>query len=138
MGCATDADCSAGMDGRCLPSRFYSCQCSYSDCNADSDCPTGQDCACSVTLRFTNGNGPNQCVPANCASDADCASGFCSPSYSTSSPCQYFVAGYYCHTAQDECGINSDCVVDGIGYAACVFQPEIGHWACVLGQICNG
>jgi hypothetical protein len=136
-GCATDADCTAGQGGRCIFAGFYSCACSYDTCNADSDCPTGQDCACRLTFRNTNGNGPNQCVPANCVSDADCTSGLCSPSYSTGS-CESFVVGYYCHTAQDECGVNADCVAGGIGYPVCAFRPELGHWACVLGEFCSG
>jgi hypothetical protein len=135
-GCATDADCTAGLGGRCSVSGSF-CACSYDTCNADSDCPTGQDCACRLTFRYTNGNGPNQCVPANCVSDADCTSGLCSPSNSAGA-CQSVVAGYYCHTAQDECGVDADCVITGPGYPACVFRPELGHWACVLGEFCAG
>ena len=134
--CTTAADCTAGQNGRCVSGRV-DCSCIYDQCNSDSDCPAGQDCACHLAYRGTMGAGPNSCVPANCQSDADCASGFCSPSYTTGA-CESYVDGYYCHTAQDECGVNADCVADGIGYPVCAYRPELGHWACVLGDFCAG
>jgi hypothetical protein len=136
--CKTDADCTAGANGRCNGGGIVYCTCTYDDCNSDADCAAGQDCACRITLRGTpNGTGPNHCVAANCRSDADCASGFCSPS-PKADYCQSYVDGYYCHVSADECGVDRDCVVDGSGYAVCAYQPSVGHWACVLGPVCAG
>ena len=137
--CATDADCTAGQNGRCDGGGIVVCACTYDQCNHDGDCGSGQACACRVTVRSApTGSGPNSCVPANCRTDADCGpGGFCSPSY-TADYCQSYVDGYYCHTASDECGTNADCVADEGGYAVCAYQPTLGHWACVLGPVCAG
>src|SRR5262245_29040801 len=73
-GCATDADCKAGRNGRCGP-RSYEAPtediCYYDACNVDADCATGAACACG------NGSatGPHTCVPAACRTDTDCGDG---------------------------------------------------------------
>jgi hypothetical protein len=136
--CSVDADCTAGPNGRCYGGGIVLCSCSYEDCKSDSDCSAGQDCACHLTLRGApSGGGPNTCVPANCRSDADCASGFCSPSYKADY-CESYVDGYYCHTPDDECGVNADCVADAAEYAVCAYDSTLGHWACIAGPFCAG
>jgi hypothetical protein len=137
--CKTDADCIAAQNGRCNGGGTVTCVCTYDQCDSDSDCSAGQDCACRITLRGTpDGAGPNRCVSANCRSDADCgASGFCSASR-TSGACESYVDGYYCHTPADECGVDADCIPDRIGYPVCAYRQDLGHWACLLGEFCNG
>jgi hypothetical protein len=137
--CATDADCTAGQDGRCTGGGIAICTCTYDQCNRDSDCSGGQACACHVTLRgLPQGSGPNTCVTANCRSDADCGSGgVCSPSMSVTA-CVSAIDGYYCHTPKDECGTDADCVADEVGVPACVYDSVRGHWACTLRSFCAG
>jgi hypothetical protein len=95
-GCATDADCTGGANGRCLP-RFQGCACTYS-CEVDADCGSGEICLC--------GDAVNRCVPAECTRDADCGGGFCA-TMNTSTKCEQRAVA--CLTADDTCVVDSDC-----------------------------
>jgi hypothetical protein len=124
--CATDADCTAGMNGRCLvttvAARFN--YCSYDACFADSDCSASEVCRCREAP-----NDANVCTLGNCAVDSDCgAGGYCSPS-AAFDRINFGVAGYFCHTPGDECVDDEDCRVDG-GNAECAWSADAGHWAC--------
>ena len=69
----------------------------------------------------------NECVPGNCRVDADCGAGwFCSPTVGLVGPF-YGVAGHYCHTADDTCVDDGDCIDDTY---YCAYSREVGHWAC--------
>jgi hypothetical protein len=51
--CWQDSDCTAGTNGRCLPSPGpMACMsgCSYDSCSSDSDCPTNIPCDCRAQL----------------------------------------------------------------------------------------
>src|SRR5581483_2271997 len=103
--CLADTDCSAGQNGRCLPTPGIACvpECSYDVCRTDTDCATGGPCACRASSTDST---PNVCVPGNCLVDSDCGpSGFCSPS-GLIGTCGI---GYYCHTPNDSCVDDADC-----------------------------
>jgi hypothetical protein len=148
--CKSDADCTAGMNGRCFlnsdPCRTY---CSYDECLADTDCPAGQPCMCRTS---GTEKAPNSCVAgSSCATDADCGKcGFCSLSSqrtmlqcSLVNPCSGCDAGdtvkctclgvtseaFACHTMNDECTNDSDCPAMG-GY--CAYADDKKHWACAM------
>src|SRR6185312_13230497 len=94
----------------------------------DADCGSGGVCSCAgSTFEYAHAT-RNICVPANCRVDADCSPYLCSPSNSDGGPF-YGVQGYYCHTGNDTCGRDSDCVQNGTqGY--CMFAAEVAHWTC--------
>lgn len=127
--CLSDADCTAGDNGRCANNRdIWSC--SYDTCYSDSACTSGGPCAC----EGGSGYAGNTCLPGNCQTDADCgANGYCSP---TLGGCGNYggVIGYFCHTAADKCVDDADCAspTQGLGY--CMYSPEVGHWSCGYGQ----
>lgn len=122
--CTEDADCTDGLNGRCVSEpRSGFPYCSYDQCLTDDDCDGGL-CEC--------GGGeiaPNVCQPGNCVTDADCGdTGYCSP---TQGDCGAYVGtvGYYCHTCDDECVTDADC--GGDPYTTyCAYDPGVGHWRC--------
>ena len=122
--CATHADCTAGINGRCSLGQIGEF-CSYDECFIDAHCADGKVCSCDGAYF----SGANTCVPANCRVNADCTSGRCSPSYGClmgGSP-----EGWYCRTAADECATDSQCT----DYAAgrCAYNSTLSHWACDYG-----
>jgi hypothetical protein len=119
--CGSDAECTAGENGRC-----YYRRCTYDDCFSDSDCTGGGLCICAAD------NDPlgNRCLPAgNCRTDADCtlAGSYCYPSIARAC---YFsgddIVGYYCSTPVDECRTDHDCNY----YGQCLYDTSRGHWIC--------
>ena len=126
--CKTNADCTAGTNGKCdiAGGGAFICACFYDTCTSDSECSTGGPCACQGSPYQFESNG---CAPAgNCRVDADCgASGYCSPSGGAG--CSGSIAGYYCHVAADECVDDADCKSTS-GPTACTFDKTKKHWAC--------
>jgi hypothetical protein len=153
--CLRDADCTAGVNGRCttpgLP--FAICGlCSYDECFSDADCSSGVPCACRASAGDAQAN---HCLTAsNCAVDADCGpGGYCSPSVvddfcfcpstalcdatdkcyagTTEVPCACGDScghGTFCHTKADTCLDDEDCGTSG----TCNFDKLAGHWQCAL------
>jgi hypothetical protein len=123
--CIRDEDCSSGENGRCEQRRGL--RCTYDQCFADSDCNRGGPCACEGRV----GSDSNACLSGNCRTDAECGSGYCSPSFGD---CGGYsgVIGYYCHTPEDTCVDDTDCSESGAGY--CMYRPEVAHWACGYGS----
>ena len=122
IGCASDAECTQGKNGRCRPGNRGVRSCTYDECLSDAECTKGGPCICK-----TNQFDHNRCAPGNCRTDADCGEdGYCSPSLGS---CGNYsgVVGYYCHTCMDECAEDSDCKEPG-GY--CAYEPTRGHWRC--------
>jgi len=143
--CASDSECTDGVNGRCFPFEGLVGPggCSYDECFTDSDCGSKTPCLC----RFSStDNNANVCdVAGNCAVDSDCGPGrYCSPSVqiipdqlanvcSGSGP-------YYCHTASDLCINDSDCafLLDAglptssspIYAYACAYNPQDSRWEC--------
>lgn len=140
VGCKADADCTnvpGGQNGRCIPdggpfpaNRWH---CDYDRCFEDAGCGSGV-CGCGHGWAPGIRNG-HQCVGGNCRTDADCQSGqgFCSPSLMFQG-CSAQIAGYFCHTARDECNNNSDCGTEGEDSKACVYVDS--SWTCVLVRPC--
>ena len=73
-------------------------------------------------------------MAGNCQIDADCGDGgYCSP---TQGDCGSYtgIIAYYCHTAQDTCVNDSECIDPERGPGYCMYRPELGHWQCGYGQ----
>lgn len=125
--CTTDADCTDGINGRCNGNGHDGWNCTYDRCFADDECSGGGVCECEGGFR----SDANVCLPGDCRTDADCATGFCSP---TLGSCGDYTGtvGWFCHTCEDECVDDSDCAGDGgiFGAPYCAFDPALGHWAC--------
>jgi hypothetical protein len=125
--CARHADCTEGVNGRCVTSNvgraggvYY---CEYDHCATDADCDPGKICYCtaSISARCLN--------VGNCQTDADCGGGsysYCSPSMSWDCGGYRPIDGYHCHTASDTCLDDSDC--SGMDY--CNFDVYSGTWKC--------
>ena len=128
--CARDSDCTAGPNGRCGNNReLWSC--SYDECFENSECTSGGPCACGGRY---GSDGPNLCMPGNCQTDGDCGNGgYCSP---TQGDCGNYsgIIAFYCHTPDDACVNDSECVHPEQGGGYCMYRPELGRWACGYGQ----
>jgi hypothetical protein len=135
--CGSDAECSAGTNGRCIVNGNAGPHCDYDMCFTSSDCASGKSCGCGDLTSES----ANVCVPSNCSVDTDCGpEGYCSPTLDeTCGPYGGEYAGVYCHTPQDECFNDSDCGADGASFGSsyCVYFLETGKWACHTGQ-CAG
>jgi len=140
--CKQDSDCvdtTKGQNGRCVFSRIGPI-CSYDECFDDSTC-LSKVCLCRPGGETVATQQANHCLlEGNCLTDGDCgAGGACSPSFSTCGSYSGVVA-YYCHTPQDTCLDDADCLgadggFGGPGY--CMFSPEGGKWICAYSQ-CAG
>lgn len=127
--CMNDADCTMGMNGRCVVVGFTMTKCSYDECAMDGDCGAASVCEC----RQSTNDGANTCQRGNCKMDADCPSGFCSPSaLSLTFNCRMNVStgsfGYFCHSSKDECGNDSDC--GATPTSRCIFNPDQARFTC--------
>jgi hypothetical protein len=134
--CSSDAQCSdAGPNGRCVESGGGAlfCSCTYDMCADDAACPTGQTCACHGSLYNNSGN---TCVAGNCRVDSDCegGAGYCSPAYAPMG-CGG-LAGYYCHTPQDQCVNDSDCS-NANGQPVCTYSTSESRWTCQQLLLCG-
>lgn len=124
LGCLSDADCGTG-NGKCAhldsPDVGTYCGCVFS-CTTDDDCGEGTICACDGVVQG-NYTWPT-CVPAACATDADCAYGECGIS-SYADGCGFDVE-LACRTPGDPCRTDSQCQQ---GYQ-CVTPYNSGTWSC--------
>ena len=103
-------------------------------CTTDDQCQAGTACGCATDFHG-NAIHVNMCVSAGCRVDGDCGpGGVCSPSFT--GHCGS-LAGFYCHSAADECTGHGDCCVDP-ARQACQYSPELGHWTCQAAIPCNG
>lgn len=127
--CSVDADCAdGGWSGRCVLSTATDAPfCTYDECREDSDCGDAGVCVC----RSGQGYDTNVCVPGDCRVDADCGDGgYCSPVVLGCAGLTG-IAGYYCHTPQDECVNDSDCTDTAVQDLHCVFQVgKNPRWVC--------
>lgn len=127
--CKTDADCVDGERGRCENFRGIS-ECTYDECIQDSECATGGPCGCEMSFW----SDANACLDGNCRVDGDCGeAGYCSP---TLSECGNYsgVVGYWCHTPEDECVNDSECMNSDMGAGYCMYSSPVGHWVCSYSQ----
>lgn len=137
--CTSDADCTAGKNGRCMNEgrQIYAYACSYDECTTDSDCGGTNVCLCALAGNGSGSRSGHRCLPSDCRVDSDCGSGgYCSPTYDTTCGSYDGLAGYDCHTAADTCTSDAQCNDGGMaGY--CAFQPTVNHWGCSYG-FCAG
>jgi hypothetical protein len=136
--CSSDSNCTdGGANGRCIESGggVLYCSCTYDTCADDAACPTGSTCACHGSP-YT-GSAGNTCTPGNCRVDADCGggAGYCSPSYDVNS-CGS-LAGYYCHTPDDQCVDDSDCTSSTMGPQVCAYSTTTARWQCHQQEFCG-
>ena len=139
--CTEDADCTEGMNGRCISPNVLGplggSYCTYDNCFSDADCPMNEPCRCRESAAD---NAPNYCVTgSNCRIDGDCGpGGFCSPSLLdidssiSGGPAGF---GYFCHTPQDLCLNHGDCdpsacELSSCASMACGYSLESNHWDC--------
>lgn len=125
--CERDTDCTAGENGRCTGNGHDGWRCTYDLCFDDDDCGAGKACACGGGFR----SDANVCLASQCRTDADCATGFCSPTYGSCGNYSGNV-GWYCHTCDDECVNDEDCAATGGAFDPyCAFDPSAGRWTCM-------
>jgi hypothetical protein len=113
--CHGDDDCTAAPGGTCQLG--VGGECLYNECQVDSDCGPMARCECQNVRR---------CVESRCSSADDCAGFACEASLAPQCGNLYPHVGYYCHSEQDECRSNDDCV----GNRSCVYDPAVSHWTC--------
>lgn len=125
--CMTNPDCKSGPNGRCIVGRIGP-HCTYDQCFNDDDCGKGSVCGCSTAT-----SEGSRCLNPGCQVDADCPGSFCSPTFGT---CGAYggVTSYQCHTQNDECLDDSECMSPVPGNCCepgyCAYDPNLGHWAC--------
>lgn len=128
--CASDQDCTGGLNGRCvcdlLPTGDANI-CSYDQCASDTDCADGGGvCVCRENA-INDWGTQNVCLSGgNCHVDSECPSGYCSPS-PLPADCKGRWYGYFCHMPNDECVNDSDCTGSN---AFCAFDRGQGRWVC--------
>jgi hypothetical protein len=118
--CSSDRECPSGST--CGPNLFCLQE---AECEEDSQCGTGETCACAGSFAYTGVVGFNQCVPAECRSDADCGGYSCG--VSNVDACGS-LGGLFCHSETDECSLHSDC---GDRDQLCGYDALGGKWRCV-------
>jgi hypothetical protein len=104
-GCSNDLDCSSVLHGWCAPVTgvsppFMNTSCN-SGCVRDEECAPGQICLC--------GDPVGRCIPASCATDADCGDAKCASSYSGTSCGSSGPTGFACQQPADACTAAGDC-----------------------------
>ena len=123
--CSSDSECPS--DATCGDNKV--CYLAP-DCDGDSDCGAGNACICAGVVGVSAAVAYNQCVPAECRSDADCGGYSCTAS--NVDPCGS-LGGLYCHTERDECARHSDC-----GDRLCAFDTSARAWRCTdSSRICD-
>lgn len=102
--CPQDTYCVAEMSGGVC----------VSACTADSDCAPHEVCACNSYLRQYDSIAIElgYCAPADCRTDADCASGFlCIVPLDSGLGCPWGPSKFTCQTESDECAGTADCPI---------------------------
>lgn len=87
-----------------------------SGCVVDGECGANMICVCGHPESPTGG----VCRPSQCTSDLDCPYGYCA---SYAQVCG--AGGYACHSPDDECLSNADCLG-----GSCSYDSVLGHRAC--------
>jgi hypothetical protein len=131
--CATDADCTDGMNGRCTYVSGFGpvMVCTYDECFTDSDCGAGYACACGGVGATGRRYGADECVRGNCNIDSDCGDNYCSPALDMNG-CELGPGGFYCHTPSDACIDDGDCTPN----ERCNYDPTSARWTCAPITMC--
>jgi hypothetical protein len=122
--CISDAHCSAGATCRQTQSADI-CVCEQS-CVADEDCGAGEICLCGAAY-----GGRNKCIPADCASNAECGDLSCQVSKDGCNTFQYPRAA--CRSRSDACQTDADCGATGF----CISTSPGAPWECVSAAVCG-
>lgn len=120
--CSQDSECTASKNGRCQPALGGHNACNYDECFSDSDCGKDSVCQCRGSAADS---AANICSQGFCLTDADCASGYCSPSQAH----EWCPTFYACHNDRDQCKNDSDCP-SGVH---CDFDGSVQYWVCSNG-----
>ena len=124
--CDVNADCPAGSV--CQSDQWGDCRC-VPKCMTDADCEAGLVCVPTVLSPGHEGGGlsnRNDCVPAECTTDADCPSG---PCVAALDMCGFHSAfTFRCWTASDQCHVIADCPDDYGSRAICTWLDD--RFAC--------
>lgn len=127
--CSSDDDCSSGL---CVDAPCGYCRC-VPTCVQDADCGGGQACICRVDwnppgkdTRRETFDSLNECMVAQCRTNADCDSGVCALSLGG------YTDGLYCRTAMDTCRGDGDC-----SYGSCAYSSGLGYWSCYEPEGCD-
>jgi hypothetical protein len=132
--CRTHDDCpdsDSGKNGRCVGNGHDGWRCTYDLCTTDEECfavTMGRRSVCECEGGFRSD--ANTCLSGNCLTDAECGDNYCSPSFGE---CGAYggVSYYYCHTAEDECVDDADCIGTGTSRQPyCAYSPFAGRWVC--------
>jgi hypothetical protein len=121
--CTSDTDCPQSQSayfpkGYCADALHLSGYCGcFTGCRQDTDCAPGSICVCGTVL--------GACVPAQCASNADCGAGFACVATAqgvtggacnqTSNPDLPPITLFTCQRAADSCRGQADCADAGTG-----------------------
>ena len=138
--CTVHADCTDGDAGTCIVGYSSGCSCTYDTCRTDDDCSSGSVCTCADRSDDFLANPNNRCVPAGCATDADCPSGRCqanhggycgvaSPGVVTS------ITGWQCASDEDTCNGDEDCA--GETGERCIFTEGAFRCSTDYAVICD-
>lgn len=112
------------------------CPFATGECLCDADCPANSRCICdnASALGFPDPGG-NHCLPADCASDADCPgqrcrgeSGFCGFAYNKAS-------AFHCTSPEDDCSTNGACIAQNEQH--CAYDEQTELFTCSPGAICE-
>lgn len=121
--CLSDAECSDHAYGKCVQGFGMIgpyCKCEYA-CANDNDCPAEERCVCADELRGHSQH--SACVPAQCTSGEQCATGVCELSLFYDG-CRH-EAVLACRTVADECASDGDCTG-----GTCAYDDQVGAWTC--------
>jgi hypothetical protein len=130
--CTTDAECSAGPNGRCAMTVQLTddglksfCGCRYS-CSSDAECGEGKVCVCGGFLGLEDDW--SVCAPASCITGADCPSGECGLSAYYDGCTTNLQLG--CRAEGDACRTSDGCTTDGGAFLQCVLPDMSTTWDC--------
>jgi hypothetical protein len=131
--CSKDSDCTKGRNGRCMAGRprmggrSEPNHCEYDDCFSDTECGAGETCNCGLREPIPE---RHRCLPSNCRIDGDCGpNGFCSPSKKALGAGT--IEGWFCHTEDDECTNDGDCLPEKANsFPYCGYSKKKERWIC--------
>jgi hypothetical protein len=142
--CASASDCSDAGPRFCVGGH-----CAEDECTSDTNCGATGICSCGFVGSGTAGVVvPNTCMMGEgCQTDAQCPSGYCSPSLDS-----IFIGGlsggtnysysYHCHVSADTCTNDSDCgpqTTPTMPHTpVCMWNAQLGHFACGTPSVAAG
>jgi hypothetical protein len=123
--CESDRDCPSATWGpyaHCATREGGYANACVSGCIEDADCTADRVCLCEEPV--------GRCVPATCATSADCGASLECASYASSPGC--FSTQFSCQLPTDACGGDADCNGRSVNVSFCV--AEQGARVCSTAQ----